>query len=96
MDDDALLNALEQTAARLSIKLAYDDLRKGEVSTPGGIFMLRGERRIIIHRGLSTRERAEVLADILSDVDTEDVHLPPDVRERLASLRRARGPASGG
>lgn len=84
MKDESVLTLLEETAERLSIKLGYEDLRKGEVATPGGLFTLRGERRILIHKGLTLREKIEVLTDILSGVDTESVHLPPDVRERLS------------
>jgi len=83
MKDESILNLLEETAEKLSIKLGYDDLRKGVVATPGGIFVLRGEKRILIHKGLTVKEKIDVLTDILSDVDTEAVHLPPDVRERL-------------
>lgn len=83
MKDETFLNILEETAEKLSIKLTYEDLRKGEVATHGGIFVLRGEKRIIIHKGLTIRDKIDVLADILSDVDTEGIHLPPDVREKL-------------
>jgi len=83
MKDETLLQSLEDAARRLSIKLWYEELRKGEVASHGGIFCLRGERRIIIHRGLPTAERIEVLTDILSGVDLSGIHLPPEVRERL-------------
>jgi len=83
MKDEALLEFLEEAAERLSIKLGYEDLRKGEVATPGGIFMLRGERRILIHKGLSVEDKVDCLSDILSNLDLEGIHLPPEVRERL-------------
>lgn len=84
---------LEQTAERLSIKLGYDDLRKGEVATPGGIFMLRGEKRILIHKGLTVRDKIELLTEILSSVDTEGVHLPPEVRDRIEARKADKHPA---
>lgn len=87
MKDEALLQALEEAAARLSIKLSYEDLRKGEVTARGGIFQLRGERRIIIHKGLPVKDRADVLAEILSEEDTSGIHLPPALRERLEKAR---------
>ncbi|MBE7413750.1 MAG: hypothetical protein HS130_00410 [Deltaproteobacteria bacterium] len=87
MKDEALLQALEEAAERLSIKLSYEDLRKGEVTARGGIFQLRGETRIIVHRGLPVKDRAEVLTDILSGVDTSSIHLAPGVRERLEKAR---------
>lgn len=95
MKDETLLQALEEATAQLSIKLSYEDLRKGDVATPGGMFMLRGEKRIIIHRGLILRDRIDVLADLLSELDTESIHLAPEVRARLdrASEKRSIKPA---
>lgn len=87
MKDEALLNILEETAEKLSIKLSYDDLKKGEIATHGGIFVLRGEKRIIIHKNLSVSDKVDVLTDILSGIDTEGVHLPPEVRERISGKK---------
>ncbi len=87
MKDTTILTTLEEAAEKLSIKLSYDDLRKGEVATDGGICTLKGVRRILIHKGLTTGERIDVLVDILSAVDTDGVHLPPEVRDRLDSAR---------
>ncbi len=92
MKDETLLQSLEDAAERLSIKLSYEELRKGEVASHGGIFWLRGERRIIIHRGLPTAERIEVLTDILSGVDLSGIHLPPEVRERLERAAEKKAP----
>jgi len=92
MKDEEVLEILEEAARRLSIKLDYDDLIKGEVNTEGGMFLLKGEKRILIHRGLSTKDRIDVLSRVLSDVDTEEIHLPPAVRKRLD---KARTPAAG-
>lgn len=87
MRDEELLSALEDAAARLSIKIDYEDLKKGEVATYGGLFVLRGERRILIHRSLSVKDKAAILIDILAGLDTESVHLPPDVREKLEAAK---------
>lgn len=87
MKDDSLLQALEEAAARLDIKLSYEDLLKGVVATHGGMFMLRGEKRIIIHKGLHPKDRIDLLAEILAGVDTEGVHLAPEVRDRIEKAR---------
>lgn len=92
MKDEALLQSLEDAAERLSIKLSYEELRKGEVASHGGIFWLRGERRIIIHRGLPVSERIEVLTDILAGVDFSGIHLLPEVRERLEKAAGRKAP----
>jgi hypothetical protein len=62
--DESLLTILEQTVTRLSIKLDYDDLRKGEVNTPGAAFILKGKRHILVHKNLSVKEKVEVLIEI--------------------------------
>ncbi len=90
MKDETRLEILEDTARKLSIKLSYEDLRKGVVDTQGGIFRLRDERRIIIHKNLSIAEKIDVLLDILSGLDTEGIHLPPDVRESIEGVRKKR------
>ncbi len=92
MKDETRLEILEETARRLSIKLSYEDLHKGEVDTHGGMFKLRGEKRIIIHKKLSTEEKVDVLTDILSNLDTEGIHLPPDLRERLEEVKKRKTP----
>ena len=95
MKAEILLEKLEETAARLSIKVDYDDLQKGEVRTRGGLFRLKGEERILIHKKLSTKERAEVLLDILSTLDTEGIHIPEAVRKRLDALGGGAKPQKG-
>ena len=47
MKADELLNLLEETAERLSVKLDYDDVRKGVITSYGDAYVLRGERRIL-------------------------------------------------
>ncbi len=49
-----------------------------------GLHVLIGIGLIASMFVLTLREKIEVLTDILSGVDTEAVHLPPDVRERLS------------
>jgi len=87
MKDELLLEKLEETAERLSVKVNYDDLHKGEIRTNGGIFTLKGEERILIHKKLSTKERVEILLRLLSGLDTEGLHLPDTVRKRLEGSR---------
>jgi hypothetical protein len=93
MKDEIILPLLEEAAEKLSVKVYYDDLRKGEVNTPGGSCMLRGERRIIIHKKLYTREKVDILMELLSEMDFEGVHLPLEIRERLDKIKAKQKPA---
>ncbi len=88
MKDEELLTSLEEAAAKLGIKLDYEDLRKGEVVSHGGLFVLRGEKRILIHRGLCVKDKTSVLLEILSGLDTESVHLPPNIRHRIEAVKK--------
>lgn len=88
MKDETFLSALEETAEKLSIKLSYEDLKKGEIDTHGGLCRLKDEKRILIHKGLTVREKIDILIEILSGVDTEGIHLPPDIREKLEAVKR--------
>ena len=87
MKDETILPLLEEAAERLTIKVSYDDLRKGEVNTPGGSFVLKGERRIIIHKKLYTGEKVDILMELLSEMDFEGIHLPVEIRERLDRIK---------
>ncbi len=82
-----VLALLEETARKLSIRLHYDDLKKGVVNTPGGSFVLRGEKHILLHKHLTLQEKVEVLAELLSEMDTDGIHLPPLVRQKIESAR---------
>lgn len=83
MKAEAFLSAMEELAERLGIKLSYEDLHKGEVTTHGALFKLRGAKRIIIHKGLTHGERGDLLAEILACEDLDSMHLAPQVRSRL-------------
>ena len=87
MKDETILPLLEEAAEKLTIKVSYDDLRKGEVNTPGGSFVLKGERRIIIHKKLYTSEKVDILMELLSEMDFEGIHLPVEIRERLDRIK---------
>lgn len=87
MKDDALLTILEQTAEKLSIELDYDDIHKGDVVSYGDTFILRGKRHILIDKKLKEGEKCDLLVEILSEFDTEDIHLPPEVRALIETER---------
>ncbi|HBR17378.1 MAG: hypothetical protein A3G39_04270 [Deltaproteobacteria bacterium RIFCSPLOWO2_12_FULL_43_16] len=93
MKDEMILPLLEEAAEKLSIKIHYDDLRKGEINTSGGTCVLKGEKRIIIHKKLHTREKVDVLMELLSEMDFESIHLPTEIREKLDKIKDRQQPA---
>jgi hypothetical protein len=89
MDDAALLVALEQLAESLGIPVRYAEVATDELPGRGGLCVLRGERRIIIERNLSVREKARLLAQGLAQFNCEGVFLLPAVREMIDAARKA-------
>lgn len=90
MKEELLLASLEEAAEKLGIGLRYDDLRKGAVNTNGGRYTLHGEDFILIHKGLKTPERVDILSDLISTFDTSSVFLPPEARELIDKAAQAR------
>jgi hypothetical protein len=90
MKNEELLTTLEETAEKLSVRIDYDDLKKGEVDTKGGLFKLKGKKRILIHKGLSPIEKIGLLTDLLASLDIESVHIPTEVREIIEEKKRLR------
>ncbi len=87
MQAEALLSQLEGLADRLRIPVRYADLATEELASRGGLCILRGERRIIIERTLSCREKARLLAAGLAQFDLEGVYLLPAVRQAIEESR---------
>ncbi len=86
-----MLTALEGLAEQLQIPVTYAALATEELAGRGGLCVVHGERRIIIERSLTTREKAHLLATGLAHFDFEDVFLLPAVREAIERARAHRG-----
>ncbi|MBI5682371.1 MAG: hypothetical protein HZC45_04270 [Deltaproteobacteria bacterium] len=87
MKNEHILSLLEETAERFGVKLRYEDLKKGEVDTQGGSFVLKGERYIFIHKNLPLLEKVRVLEEELAKLDFSDVYIIPEVRDRLEKIK---------
>lgn len=83
MRDELLLAALETLADQLRIPVTYATLATDELPGRGGLCVLHGERRIIIERTLSARQKAHLLAAGLAEFDFEDVFILPAVRQAI-------------
>ncbi len=87
VDDEALLSALEAVAEQLRIPVTYAAIATEELAGQGGLCVFHGERRIIVERSLSIRQKVRLLAAGLSQFDLEDVFLVPAVREAIEIQR---------
>jgi len=85
---EELLALLERLAEQLEIPVSYAALATEELQGRGGLCVLRGERRIILERTLSTREKAHLLAAGLAHFDLENVFLLPAIRDAIEEARQ--------
>jgi hypothetical protein len=94
MKAPAMLEALEDAATRLEVRVSYEPL--AATVGHGGLCRVRGQYRVIIDKRATTEERVATLAQSLARVtrtlaeraaegaEIPTVKLPPAVRELIA------------
>jgi hypothetical protein len=93
MKPEQITETLEQAAKQLGVQVRYETMT-GEVAGAGGLCKLKGQWCVIIDRKVTPTDRAATLTEALSQLDTDGVFLPPEVRDALTAARAARTPAS--
>lgn len=83
MDWEDLLEELSRLAQRLGVEVRLQPTA-GRV----GRCVLRGKPVIVLDVAFRVRDRAEALAMMLADCDTEEHYIPEAVREFLARHRQ--------
>ena len=86
MKPEQMTEALEQAAAQLGVQVRYETMT-GDASGGGGLCKLKGTWCVIMDRKTPPAERAAMLIDALAAFDTDEIFLPPKVREALAARR---------
>ena len=76
MTDEMILQELEGLAEHLDIALNRVDLE----GRPGGLCVIKGERRFILDRTLDVKSQVEVLSKAFAKFPLDDVFLKPAVR----------------
>jgi hypothetical protein len=87
MKPEQLAEALETAASQLGVKVRYETLAAAGPTGGGGLCKVKGEWFIIIDRKTAASERVSILGEALATMDTEQLYLPPKVREMLAQKR---------
>ena len=82
-----MLKSLEDAAEKLNVTVRYDDLKKGVVNTAGGSCILKGDHYVLVHKHLSDSEKADLLADALSEMEIDSIYLAPEIRQLLERIR---------
>jgi hypothetical protein len=85
MKPEQMTEALEAAASQLGVRVRYDALSGALAS--GGLCKVKGEWLVIIDKKASPAERATILAEALASFDTDQVFLPPKVRELVQQHR---------
>ena len=77
MTDALLLQELEALAEKLDINLNRVDLE----GRPGGLCVIKGERRFILDRTLDVKAQVEVLSKAFAKLPLDEFYLKPAVRD---------------
>lgn len=83
MNDSTILRNLEDLAFRLNIKVRYDPLKIDGSFHAGGLCRVRGEDVLIINKKSSSREKIQILIDVLRRRELGDIYVMPSLREML-------------
>jgi hypothetical protein len=87
MKPEQVTEALEAAATQLGVKVRYETLAAAGPTGGGGLCKVKGQWCIIIDKKTAPSERASILGEALATMDTENVSLPPKVREMLQQRR---------
>src|ERR1700758_5407646 len=91
MKPEQITETLEQAATHLGIRVRYETMT-GDTAGGGGLCKVKGQWCVIVDRKTPVAERAALLLDALAGFDTDEVFLPPQLREALATKRAQRLP----
>ena len=83
MNETTILQHLEAIAEKLDVKVNYENLRKRHVFSKGGFCRLKEDNLVIIDSTLNLSEKIDVLVNALSQLDLDDIYMPPAVRKIL-------------
>jgi hypothetical protein len=84
------LRELSALAGRLEVDLRFDpfdSLRQIGPVAHGGLCRLHGRPTILVDERLSVLDKIEVIAQALSTLDLDRVHMRPEVRAELERRR---------
>ena len=88
---EQMTEALEQVAAQVGVRVRYETMT-GDTAGAAGLCKLKGEWTVIMDRRTPVPDRAAMLIDALAGFDTDQVFLPPKIREALQLKRAATNP----
>jgi len=83
LDDGTLLDELEKLAERLGIDIRYGKIGVEESRRMGGLCRVHGRYVLIMHSGLSKKDKIAVILKTLKGFEIGDIYVKPLIRELL-------------
>jgi len=74
------LLSLEDAAGRAGLEIRYSNLEDEEMTISSGVCWLQDRRLLLVDKRLGPVQRAGVIATVLSQMDLENIYLPPATR----------------
>jgi predicted RNA binding protein YcfA (HicA-like mRNA interferase family) len=79
MQGKELRKYIENALLKLGYDVTYESMDEGK----GGFYRLRDKRAVVVDSKLAEDEKTGILLEILRDMDTSTLYLPPAVRRML-------------
>ena len=89
MKPDQLLQELKIIAERLSVNVMEQSFKQTGVNVKSGFCIVKGEKRIILDKHKTPKEKTEILASILKHFPIDDIYIIPAVREFISEVEDA-------
>ena len=84
MKPENLYQELKDLAEKLEITVKEENLKKAGIHVNSGLCKVKGEQLFIMDKHKKVKEKIDLLAECLSQMDHEDIYVIPAVRELLS------------
>ena len=83
MKPDQLYQNLLELAEKLGINVTEENLKISGLKVKSGLCTLKGEKKFIMDKKKSAKDKAVILAECLCEFQFDDIYIVPAVREFL-------------
>ena len=80
-NDQKLLGQLEEIAAKLNLKVRYEQIKKESRFYPGGLCRVKDEDIIIINSKAPLEDKINTFVEALGNLDLSNVFMHPALRD---------------
>jgi hypothetical protein len=86
MKPEQMTEALEKAASQVGVRVRYETMT-GETAGGGGLCKIKGQWSVLMDRRTPAADRTALLLEALAGFDTDDLFLPPQIREAIQAKR---------